>query len=162
MSLTELRAILHAGTSRRARAGLDVWLLDTGPWWRLFRDFAGLERTKSALLAAVWRLPEPVFMNPSIPLDNALVPFVEQMADGWRLNRSRSAEEFRRTEPVSVFGNWQLYVSPQPVAAHIDALRTPAEEVLGFMERNKIRLFVDAFHDDTEWLVAIREPASAT
>ena len=161
MSLAELRAILQSGTSRRARSNLDVWLLDTGPWWRLFRDSAGLERTKAALLAAIWRLPEPVFMNPSIPLDHEVAPFVEPMAGGWRLNRSRSAEEFHRTEPVSVFGNWQLYVSPQPVAAHIDALRAPAEEVLEFMERNGIRLLVDAFHDDSEWLVAIREPASA-
>lgn len=120
-----------------------------------------MEKTKAALLAAIWRLPEPVFMNPSIPLDNELAPFVEQLAGGWRLNRSRSAEEFYRTEPVSVFGNWQLYVSPQPVVAHIDALRAPVEEVLAFMERNEIRLLVDGFHDDSEWLVAVREPASA-
>lgn len=161
MSLAAIRAALESGPSRRAKGDLDVWLLDTGPWWRFFNDFAGLNNTKVAILEAIWSLPHPVFVHFAEPFDSELQPFLKQERGAWVLDKSRTAESFFRTEPVSVIGNWQMYVAPAPVStSFIDALRAEPEAVLAFMARFRIPLLVDCFYDDSVWLVAIDDAAA--
>ena len=110
MLLSEIRRILEDGPARRRAAGKDVWFLNIGPWWRFFTDFRGLERTKAQVLAATWQLPSNLFLVPEEPLNPELASLVDPDGGAWRVNKTRTAEEFYRTEPASGLGNWQLYM----------------------------------------------------
>ena len=158
MSLSEIRAILEAGPARRVQTGLDVWLLDIGPWWRLFTADDALERAKERLLEAAWKLPSPLFLLPPEPLEKEIAPFVTRDAPAWRLNRARTAQEFYRTEPASVLGNWQLYAADHALPIpNPDTFRTRPESILQFMRSNGITLLIDVFHDNTDWCVAVHD-----
>lgn len=158
----EIRAVLNASPARRRAPGVDVWLLDQGPWWRWFRAHAGLERTKLSLLQAAWRLPLPLFLLPEEPVDPALTPFLARDAPAWRIDRTRSAESFYRTEPASGLGNWQLYAAAKPVGVPCpDGFRAHPAAILRFMQEHAVILFIDVFHDDTDWCIAFVEPAPA-
>lgn len=157
--LTELRQVLESGSARRVSARKDVWLLNTGPWWHLLRDFRRLHATKSALLAAAWRLPCPLFLLPEEPLNPDLAPFVSPEGTAWRIDRNKTAAAFYETEPASGLGNWQLYAADKVLTARLpDAFRSAPDEVLAFMGSHGIVALIDVFHDDTEWCVALREP----
>ena len=159
MLLTEVRRALETGLARRESQGKDVWLLDTGPWWRLFRDFRRLEATKVAVLAAAWRLPWPLFLLPEEPLEPELAAFLSPDGAAWRVDKTKSAEAFYQTEPASSLGNWQLYAAEQALTvATLDTFRVTPEEVLSFMAAHNVMLLIDVFHDDTDWCVALLEP----
>ena len=137
---------------------MDVWLLDTGPWWRLFTAHKALESAKKRVLDAAWRLSSPLFFMPPEPLDDDLEPFVTRDGPAWRLNRTRSAQEFYETEPAAGLGNWLLYAAdsalqlPSP-----DSFRAKPEAILQLMRAHGVTLLIDAFHDDTDWCVAIHD-----
>lgn len=164
MSLAAIQSILDAGPARRVEPGSDVWLLDTGPWWRLFTAFDEREAAKLKILEAAWQLPSPLFLLPPEPLEKELEPFVLRDAPAWRLDRTRTAAAFYRTEPASGLGNWQLYAASRPVAIpHPDLFRTKPRLILTFMREQEITLLIDVFHDDADWCVAVlgRESVAA-
>ncbi len=163
MSLLEIRTILAASPARRMAPVSDVWLLDTGPWWRLFTAPAALDSAKQRILSAAWRIPSPLFLVLPEPLQDALVPFVTRDGPAWRLNRLRSAREFYETEPASGLGNWQLYAADEALRmATPNTFRVKPEVTLQFMRDNGISLLIDSFHDDTEWCVALSDPSRQT
>ena len=123
--LTELRRVLEAKLARPVSPKKEVWLLDTGPWWRLFRDHRGLDEAKVAILEAAWRLPLPLFLLPEKPLAQELEPFLRREATAWQIDRSKSAEAFYSTEPASGLGNWQLYAAKRPLTAPVPNKRIP-------------------------------------
>ncbi len=160
MPLSDVQHILSAGPARRRSAGKDVWLLDTGPWWRLFRDYQGLSRTKESLLQAAWRLPFPLFLVLEEPVSEDLVPFLHREASAWRVDKSRSPKDFYSTEPASGLGNWLLYAAAQPLdAPPPDTFRAPPEAVLSFMAAHGVVLLIAVFHDDTDWCIAVCDHA---
>ena len=157
MSLSDMRGILEESTARRRTPGTDVWLLGQGPWWR-FLHARDLDKTKQSLLNAAWRVPIHLFLVPEEPLDSELAPLVTKEAQAWRIDRARSAEDFYRTEPARRLGNWMLYAARSPAAVPLpNAFRTDPAMLLGFMKQHQIALLVDAFHDNSEWCIALRE-----
>jgi hypothetical protein len=156
MSLSEIQEILEGSPARRRTAGKDVWLLDTGPWWRFFSNFQRLESTKESLLEAAWRLPCDLFFVPEEPLNKELVPFLQHDGTAWRIDKRRSSKEFYGTEPASGLGNWQLYAAMKPLASRTsDTFRASPEAILAFMAAHGVVLLIDVFHDDTDWCVAV-------
>jgi hypothetical protein len=152
---------LEAKLARPVSPKKEVWLLDTGPWWRLFRDHRGLDEAKVAILEAAWRLPLPLFLLPEKPLAQELEPFLRREATAWQIDRSKSAEAFYSTEPASGLGNWQLYAAKRPLTAPVpNTFRIEPDEVVAFMTAHDLVLLVDVFHDDTDWCIALREPTS--
>jgi hypothetical protein len=135
-----------------------VWLVGARPWWTFFTGFKRAERTKISLLAAAWRLPSNLFLIPEDPLEPELTPFLSRRGDAWQLDTTRAAEEFYRTEPVSIYGNWLLYASAWPLVGRpIDPLRSKPQDVLAFMIEHDVTLLIGAFHDNWDWCVALRE-----
>ena len=156
MSLADIRKILEAGPARRVEPDKDVWLLDAGPWWRLFTAHDALETAKLHILAAAWQLPSPLFLLPEEPLDEELAAFLVRDGPAWRLDRTRTPASFYQTEPASGLGNWRLYAADKPVTLPTpDTFRTKPDAVLQFMRRHKVSLLIDVFHDDTDWCVAL-------
>jgi hypothetical protein len=161
MLLTEVRQALETGLARRASGGQDVWFLDTGPWWHLFRDFQRLEVTKLDVLRATWRLPKPLFLVPQEPLEPELAEFLNRDGTAWRVDKTKGAGAFYRTEPASGLGNWQMYAAERPLTVSLpDTFRTRPEKVLTFMAEQNVNLLIDVFHDDTDWCIALLEPDS--
>jgi hypothetical protein len=154
-----IRRILENSGARRAAGDGDLWFLEIGPWWKLFLDLKGMEQTKEAILSAAWQLPMPLYFLPERPLDPDLMPFVEAVGDAWRINRARPATQFYGTEPASGMGNWHLYAAEKPVTdVPPDAFRSTPQELLEYLKRQHVVLWIDCFHDDTDWCVAVREP----
>lgn len=163
MLLTEVRQVLDSGLARRRSPGKEVWPLDSGPWWRLFKDFRRLQATKLDLLAAVWRLPLPLFLAPEEPFEPELGPFLSRDGAAWRVDKTKTAEAFHQIEPASGLGNWQLYAAETALTVALpDTFRVAPEAVLSFMAEHHLTLLIDVFHDDTDWCVALLEPASLT
>ena len=161
MSLADIRTILDAGPAHRVEPGKDVWLLDTGPWWRLFTAYDALEAAKLQILEAAWRLPSPLFLLPPEPIDEEFAPFVTRDAPAWRLDRTRTADSFYEAEPTSTLGNWQLYAAARPVPIpNPNTFRTKPHAILDFMRLHGVSLLIDVFHDDTDWCVAILDQNS--
>lgn len=161
-NLAEICAILEASPARRREPSLDVWRLNTGPWWRLFTAYQALEETKARLLTAAWRLPLPLFLVPEEPLAEEWAPFLTPDPPVWRIDRTRTPDSFHRTEPASTLGNWQLYAAPHPVGVPgPDCFRARPDEVLRFMRANAISLLIDVFHDDTDWCIAVCDDRTA-
>lgn len=51
---------------------------------------------------------------------------------------------------------WRLYAAPGPPAAHLpDSFRDPPAAVVAFMVTWEVSLIIDAFHDNTDWCVAL-------
>ena len=118
---------------------------------------------KQAVLDAAWQVPLPLFFLPQRPMDAELAPFIEAAGSAWRINRSRPASQFYGTEPVSGLGNWRIYAAEQPVtAAAPDAFRTTPDQLFAYLEAQHVVLWIDCFHDDTDWCVALRDPALTT
>ena len=152
--LLEIAATLDGSRAQRPDAALQVWRLEYGPLWKLLSD-SDVARTKAAVLEAAWQLPSPLFFAPGNPLEDDLQPFVRPDGRAWRIDKTRTAAEFYATEPASTMGNWQLYAADRPVEALPDAHRTSPADLIFFMTANRITLLIDAFHDDTDWCVAI-------
>lgn len=141
MSLSEIRTILEVSPAHRVEPDSDVWLLDTGPWWRLFTGHEALESAKKRILDAAWRIPSPLFLLPPEPLEDDLAPFVTREGPAWRLNRARSAQDFYETEPASGLGNWQLYAADRALQLpNPDTFRTKPEAILQFMRAHCVTL----------------------
>ena len=82
--------------------------------------------------------------------------FVGREHDGWRVDTSTSPQDFYRLEPVSVLGNWQLYTAPLPLRSPLpDSFRVEPATLLAFMRAHRVSLLIDAFHDNTDWSVAL-------
>lgn len=157
MSLSDMRRILEESPARRRMAGMDVWLLGQGPWWR-FLGAGDLDRTKQSILSAAWQVPIHLFLVPEEPVDSELAPLVTKESHSWRIDRARSAEDFYRTEPARKLGNWMLYAAQTPAGAPLpNAFRTDPGMLLRFMQQHQIALLIDAFHDNAEWCIALRE-----
>jgi len=154
-SLDVIRAALAGSPARRVKAGVDVWDLSVGPWWKLFTDYEGLERAKRRILEAAWGLSCPLFLVPPEPVAADLEPFLVRDESGaWRVRRDRPADDFYRTELED--GNWILYAAPQPASRPLPSVfKTAPEAVLDFMATDRITLLIDSFYDDTEWRVAV-------
>jgi hypothetical protein len=158
MRLHDIRDILDASSARRRDAGVDVWVLERHPvpWWQFTKSPPDVETTKVSLLRAVWKLPLPLFFVPETSIEEDLVPFIDGDAPPWRLNRSRTAEEFYRTEPASGLGNWRLYAAEAAVTAAIpNTFELPPARLAAFMAERNIELLIDCFHDDTDWCIAL-------
>jgi hypothetical protein len=161
--LADLRRILESGSARRRSPGADLWIVDAGPWWRLFRDRGRLDRTEIDILSAVWRLPTPLYLFPGEEiLDPELAPFVRAEGSAWRIETGSSPSGFRATEIGSTLGNWVIYSAEQPLpetAAVPDIFRDPPDRVIAFMAEHKVFVLIGAFYDATPWCVALCEPA---
>ena len=54
-------------------------------------------------------------------------------------------------------GNWRCYQSPTAVESSFpDAFRSAARNLLAWMESQSIDVLIDSFHDDSDWVVAVR------
>ena len=153
-ALSAIASTLDASRAQRPDPGLHVWRLEYGPLLKLLRD-SEVARSKASLLDAAWQLPGPLFFAPGNPIEEDLQPFVQPDGRAWRIDKSRTASDFYATEPASRLGNWQLYAAERPVEALPDAHRTSPADLIFFMTANRITLLIDAFHDDTDWCVAI-------
>jgi hypothetical protein len=153
--LANIRAILSSSPARQPDRGVEVWDLNTGPWWKLFTDWNGLERAKHHLLAAVWALPGPLYFLPPEPIAPELEPFPMQDVSGsWRLNRGRAAEEFYGVELNE--GNWSLYAAERPAETALpNTFKTSPRTLTKVMQGHGITVLIDSFYDDTEWRIAI-------
>jgi hypothetical protein len=158
MHLNDIREILNQSSARRPAPGFDVWLLEThpGPWWKL-RSSPNIEPIKLAILNAAWQLPRELYLNPEVPLDSELRPFLLDDGPPWRVDKTKSAERFYATEPASGLGNWQLYAGAKYVTDGIpNTFKTDPAALIHFMTEHDIVLVIDVFHDDTDWCVALR------
>ena len=43
----------------------------------------------------------------------------------------------------------------------LDAFRSTPQELLAYLKDQRVMLWIDCFHDDTDWCVALRDPAPA-
>lgn len=164
MIASDIRRILDASPARRSvvDGDGDLWIIETSPWWRLFFDWTGLEQTKLAILNAAWRSPVPLYLAPEPPIDPDLSPFVEEDGDAWRINTARPASQFYGSVPVGL-GNWRLYAAPRAVTLPPpDAFRSAPAELLAYMKSQDVLLWIDCFHDDTDWCVALRDGVTPT
>jgi hypothetical protein len=154
--LEEVRQVLATGLARPTGQAQDIWDIDTGPWWRFFNDFDGLERTKIALLEVVWRLPCRLFIQSADV--HELQPFVRQSDEAWEIDMAKPATGFYQATPVSNYGNWQLYAAPRPFTGRsIDLFRAKPTATREFLASHDIVLILDAFYDDVAWRIALRE-----
>jgi hypothetical protein len=157
-----IRETLESSPARRVEPGLDVWDLDTGPWWKLFTDWKGLERAKQAILAAVWDTPDSLFFMPPMPeMAAGLKPFLIAADSGaWLINRQRSSQEFYGVDLNE--GNWMLYAAAQRCTVRLpNTFKANPAVLLQFMRDQGITVLVDAFYDDWEWRVALVDPREA-
>ena len=153
-ALSSIASTLDGSGAQRPDPALQVWRLDYGPLLKFFRD-SEVARTKASLLEAAWQLSSPLFFAPGKSLDEDLQPFVQPDGRAWKIDKSRTASDFYATEPASGVGNWQIYAADRPVEALPDAHRSSPADLIAFMKANRIALLIDAFHDDTDWCVAI-------
>jgi hypothetical protein len=61
-------------------------------------------------------------------------------------------------------GDWRFYGAPGPVQGKSpDVFRCRAAELLAWMSARSVRVLVESFHDDTDWVVALSaaEPVAA-
>ena len=101
----------------------------------------------------------PLFFLPERPLASELTPFLEEAGNAWRINRSRPASQFYGTQAASGVGNWRLYAAERPVTAvPPDAFRSTSQQLLTYLKDQGVVLWIDCFHDDTDWCVALRDP----
>lgn len=156
--LTKIRNLLTSQPARQVKPGIEVWDLDTSPWWKPFIDHRNLERIKSALLAAAWELSGPLFLLPHWPPSPELVSFLTQHQPGlWMVNREFKANDFYGQELKE--GNWMLYSAPHPIAtAFPNTFKTTPQELIAFLHEHRITLLIDSFYDDMEWRVALGDP----
>jgi hypothetical protein len=151
-----IRELLVSSSAHQVEQGIAVWDLGTGPWWKLFTDFQGLERLKEGLLAAAWALPTPLFfVPPTQELATELEPFLLRHDSGaWQVNRRRSPEDFYSVELDE--GNWVIYSAVEPVLAQMpNTFKTAPRQLIAFLHEHGVALLIDAFYDDTEWRVAL-------
>ena len=74
----------------------------------------------------------------------------------WRIPLGLDAAYLR--ESFLHYGNWRLYVAPEPVSSPFpDLFRGSAGEIIQFIRRHNIRLAIDSFHDDLEWAIALAD-----
>ena len=50
-------------------------------------------------------------------------------------------------------GNWQLCATPEPPQTMPDLCRASDDEVRAFMKNASVSLIIDAFHDNSDWVV---------
>jgi hypothetical protein len=63
-----------------------------------------------------------------------------------------------------LLGDWRFYSSPGPVKGKsLDVFRCRAAELLAWMRARSVRVLLESFHDDTDWVVALAaiEPVAA-
>ncbi|HEY7055762.1 MAG TPA: hypothetical protein VH458_04515 [Vicinamibacterales bacterium] len=159
--LVELRRILEEGPARRRVAGKDVWLIDSGFWWRRFRDRARIKDLEVAILSAAWRLASPLYLIPAEqPPDPEFERFVRSDGPAWRIETATSPAAFYENEATSRFGNWCLYAAARPLQVPFpDLFRSAPATVLTFMADQRVPLVIEAFHDAAPWCVALCETA---
>ena len=101
----------------------------------------------------------PLFFLTERPLDAELSPYLEEAGNAWLINRSRPASQFYGTQAVSGLGNWRLYAAERPVTAvPPDAFRSTSHQLLEYLKGQGVVLWIDCFHDDTDWCVVLRDP----
>jgi hypothetical protein len=55
-----------------------------------------------------------------------------------------------------VLGDWTFYSAPHPVEGKWpDVFRSTAGELVTWMNAQSIRVLIESFHDDTDWVVAL-------
>ena len=157
--LQRIQTTLASSPARRSAPGFDVWDLDTGPWWNLFTDWKSLERTKRAVLAAIWDTPELLFFVPSTTeMATDLKPFLLASDSGaWLVNRGRSPEDFYGVDLNE--GSWAIYASAHPCRVPLpNTFKTSPPALMRFMREQGVTVLIDAFYDDWEWRVAVAGP----
>ena len=111
---------------------------------------------RQALLDSISTIDIPLFIGlADEPSDPRLLRYLEGASQGtWRVVDGSPAPVVTHRELRS--GNWLLYVAPQPLSDHIpDTFRTAATEIIDFMRAHSVALFIDSFHDDTEWTIGL-------
>jgi hypothetical protein len=153
-NLANIREVLANSPARQVKPGIEVWDLNTGPWWKLFMDYQELERTKRQLLSAAWALPGSLFFHPPTPVEPELMPFlVRDDESNWLLNRRRSPDEFYENE---FEGNWVLYAAEHPISATLpNTFKTEPSSLISFLREHEVTFLIDSFCDDAEWRIAL-------
>ncbi|MCI0641955.1 MAG: hypothetical protein L0Y72_31150 [Gemmataceae bacterium] len=144
---------------RRREDALSVWDL------RLPRLFSRRRRQRREavatcrreLLTALLASTGPIFLMHKEPPKEYAIP------GNWRSAGEASwvvPADFNLDDPVVRhwlfdLGDWRFYSSVGPVAGKWpDVFRCGAAELLAWMSANAVRVLIESFHDDTEWVVA--------
>jgi hypothetical protein len=144
--VADLVALLSAGPVPGLRGSADVWRLD------------GLasktEALRRALLSLAAGFPA-VFVHydgeqprePSLASAQAVAPRV------WRVPSGASGTDL---STWLYMGNWQLYARAAPLTRIPDLSRSDDAGVRRFVQEANVRFVIDSFHDDAQWIIAVR------
>jgi hypothetical protein len=111
---------------------------------------------RGELLSALLAADGPIFVNHQEP-PNEYVGGDWQRGGGstWLLPPDLNVHD-PMVERWFSLGDWCFYSAPAPVTgSRPDVFRCGAAEILDWMKENSVAAWIESFHDDTDWVVAL-------
>lgn len=156
MTFEQLVEVVQSVADERFSASLAAFELRTSinPFSKRSRT---LNERQVKVLAALREDGWPVFLCISEAPPIGVLPgaWAECGRGTWQV--PHEVESTGLLESFLYIGNWHLYVALEPVDPRIlpDLFETPPELAFATLQAARVRAYVDAFHDSTEWRVLL-------
>ena len=154
--MDELHSTLRAGPARALLSDETVWHVPSARLWSGAEQPARARSIRDAAFSALANSGLLVFLRShEDPQDPELMGrLVEHPNGAWSVRDPASLASLVRDELCA--GNWTLYAASGPLSEPVpDPFRAEPQDLVDLLRRGGVTLFVDSFHDDTEWIVAI-------
>lgn len=123
--------------------------------WRLEGKSRDIERCKVELLDAICRLGSPfLHYDEDLPEQGPLARLRSPAPGVWRIPQGVTG---RALHAWLHLGNWQMYLGENELSYLPDLCRADPEGVEEFLGVAGVSLVIDAFHDDTLWVLGVAQ-----
>jgi hypothetical protein len=146
---------------RRREGSLPVWDIGrVGLFARHRRQRReAVAACRQELLTTLLRHDGPVFLMSTEPPSEYDVPGSWQPSGQatWLVSGDFSLDHPAVKHWLFDLGNWTIYSAPQPVEGKWpDVFRCSAAGLVAWISAKAVRVLIESFHDDTDWVVAFK------
>jgi hypothetical protein len=157
--MNEVLCRWESGDIRRRDPALLVWDLGRpGPFARHRRQRReAVTVCRREVLTTLLGWGGPVFLRHPEPPKDYKIPGNWQPADEatWLVPPDFNPDDAGGKHWLSL-GDWRFYSAPGPAQGKWpDVFRCRAADLLAWMSARSVRVLVESFHDDTDWVVAL-------